>query len=174
MSNWCNVRLIVAGPRTAVLRFSRLAPLRRPSSIFEPDMLRGESAELSSSRVKRLKPNFLKKVYDFQVRHYSGIDHFRTVSRRYPVLRFVLVYGDPNANDYGSYFISRGRARSHRISGPHVEAVIARHGYTGEDGGDSDTDFWDVSFELMDLAEAHWKKSLVGKSLLGLVNGYRD
>jgi hypothetical protein len=57
--------LIVAGPRTAVLRFSRLAPLRRPSSIFEPDMLRGETAELSSSRVKHLKPNFLKKAYDF-------------------------------------------------------------------------------------------------------------
>jgi hypothetical protein len=40
---------------------------------------------------------------------------------------------------------------------------MARHGYTGEDGGDSDTDFWNASFELMDLAEAHWKKSLVGK-----------
>jgi hypothetical protein len=39
---------------------------------------------------------------------------------------------------------------------------MAKHGYTGEDGGDSDMDFWDASFELMDLAEAHWKKSLVG------------
>jgi hypothetical protein len=159
MANWCNVRLIIAGRRSEVLGFSRLARVR-PSSIFKGDMLWGETAKLSSTRVERLRPNLLKKVYDFQVRNDDGLEHFRGVSRQHPALRFVLVYADPNGDEYGSYFISRGRARSYAVSDRQVEAVMAKHNYTGADT-DSEEDYWGASFELMDLAEAHWQQSLV-------------
>jgi hypothetical protein len=161
MANWSNVQLVIAGRSASVLRFSRLARVR-PSSLFQPDMRQGEGGNLTSTRVAKLGSNLLKKAYSFQVRNDDGLQHFRRVSRRYPKLCFVLSYGDPNADDYGSYFILRGRARSYKLSDRLKEAVMARHGVTGDAEDDDDEwRFWDASSDLVDLAEAHWQKSML-------------
>ena len=158
MANWCNVRLIVVGKRLDVLRFARVCR-RRPSSIFEADMLQGEAQDLFSERATGLGPNLLKKLYVFQVRGDDGFNHFRNVSRQHPELRFVLVYGDPNCDDYGSYFLADGRARSYKISDSQKAGVMAKNSGADEDAPDSDEEdlrFYEASWELMDLAEAHW------------------
>jgi hypothetical protein len=163
MANWSNVRLLIAGRRSDVLCFSRLA-LARPSAVFESDMLAGEAQELFSERAERLDTNRLSKVYKFQVRNGDGIQHFRRVSRQHPALCFVLTYGDPNFDDYGSYFIFEGRVRKHNISNRRKAAVMASHGVTGKDDVDDVDDdwrFWEASRELMDLAEAHWQPSVL-------------
>src|SRR5689334_16753645 len=87
VSNWCNARLIVAGSRTEVLRFSRQSRAN-PSSIFEADMLVGETQDLFSERAKPMAPNLMKKVYKFQVSNDDGCAHFRIVSKQHPALRF--------------------------------------------------------------------------------------
>lgn len=40
---------------------------------------------------------------------------------------FRLNCRHPSANDYGSYFISRDRARSYRVSSSDMETVMAKH-----------------------------------------------
>jgi hypothetical protein len=155
MANWSNVRLIVAGPRADLLHFSHLAKTQ-PSSVFQPDMLEGESGELYACRARKIGPKALKKSYRFQMRNDDGHKHFRLISRQYPTLCFVLVYGDPNCDCYGSYFISRGRARNHELPGRVKEAVMAKHGVTEEYDEDEDWRFWFASWELLDVAEGYW------------------
>jgi hypothetical protein len=158
MANWSNVRLTIAGRRPDVLAFSRLTRAR-PSAVFESDMLEGEAQELFSERAERLGRNLLKKVYKFQVRNGDGLKHFRLVSRQHPRVCFVLTYGDPNCDDYGSYFIFQGRARNHKLSARQKNAVMASHGVSND--SDEDWRFWEASWELMDLAEAHWRQSVL-------------
>jgi hypothetical protein len=165
MANWCNARLIVAGRRGDVLSFSRLSRAR-PSALFEPDMLHGETDDLRSERVKKLEPDLAKKVYQFQIRNDDGREHFCQVSRQFPALCFVLVYFDPNNDPSGSYFIARGRARSYELPSQLQEAVMASHGltddvFTGEWNSDDESRYWEASWELMDLAEAHWQKTVL-------------
>jgi hypothetical protein len=122
-------------------------------------MLQGEAQDLFSERAAEVGPNLLKKVYTFQVRGDDGLSHFRSISRQHPDLRFVLVYGDPNCDDYGSYFLIRGRARSYRLSDRQKAKVMVKHGCADDAGGDTDEGefgFWEASWELMDLAETHW------------------
>lgn len=169
MANWCNAQLIVAGQRRDVLRFSRIARAQ-PSSLFKPDMLHGEAQDLFAERMEKLQPDLAKKAYIFQIRNDDGLEHFRLVSRDFPALCFVLVYFDPNNDPSGSYFISRGRARKYFVPVELHEAVMARHGITEDsyDKWDSDDErhYWEASWELMELAEAHWQDTVL-KALRG-------
>jgi hypothetical protein len=158
MANWCNARLLVAGRREEVLSFSRLARVR-PLAVFGPDMMHGETADLGSARIATLGPGLAKKVYRFQIRNDDGQEHFCWVSRQFQALRFVLVYFDPNNDPSGSYFIAGGRARSYELPTQLQEAVMAKHGVTED--SDDDGGYWEASWELMDLAEAHWQKALL-------------
>jgi hypothetical protein len=165
MADWCNVRLIAVGARVQVLRFARVCRVRS-SSVFKPDMLRGEGQALSSERATGLGDGQLEKIYTFQVRNDDGLNHFRSVSRQYPDLRFILVYEASHCDEYGSYLLARGRARTYRIPDRQKEEVMVRHGITEDFVMDSDDKYFrytEVWWELMDLAEAHWN-SLVGRA----------
>ena len=159
MSNWCNAHLIVAGRRSAVLRFSRLSRVR-PSALFGLYMLEGEGGDLQSERIKTLEPGFATKEYTFQICNDDGRTHFTRLSRQFPTLDFVVVFFDPNNSPIcGSFFISRGRARSYVVPEEVETAVFAKHGYT-EDSNDDDG-FWEASWELEELAKAHWQQTLI-------------
>lgn len=158
MANWCNARLIVAGRRSDVLSFSRLSRVR-PFSMFGPDMLHGEADDLRSERIKTLEPGFAKKEYRFQIRNDDGRKHFCRLSRKFPTVCFVLVYFDANSPPSGSFFISRGRALSYELPVQLHEAVMARHG--ASEDSDNDWGYCEASWELMDLAEAHWQQTVI-------------
>jgi hypothetical protein len=161
MANWVNARLIVVGRRDDVQRFARVAR-ERTSTLFSPDMASGEGDDLHAERMEALERGFAKKEYRFQIRNDDGRTHFGRVSKGHPELFFVLVYFDPNVPPSGSFFISRGRARSHVLPDRLMDAVMAKHGVVDNSDDDSDDDirYWEASWELMDLAEAHWKKAL--------------
>lgn len=158
MANWCDVRLIVIGLRAEVLGFSRLTR-SRPESFFERGMLEGEGKAPFSERAQRLGPNHLKKMYEFQVRNGNGYEHIRLASRDYPALGFILVYGDLNVDEYGSYFIQCGRARSYHLSFRQKGAMWARHDATTNEEIDEDERLSQVCKEMMEMAEAHWKQA---------------
>jgi len=122
-------------------------------------MLHGEGADLHSERIEVLKPHFAKKAYTFQICDDDGRSHFCRLSRQFPALCFVLVYFDPNNDPSGSFFISRGRTRSYELPGELTEAVMRKHGITGDDY--DDCSYWEASWELMDLAETHWGPVLI-------------
>ena len=124
-------------------------------------MLVGETQELFSERAAPLGPDRSAKKYIFQGCGDEGVAHFQNLSRSYPCLRFVLVYGWDD-HSFGSYYISKGRTRSYLVSDLLVEKVMAKHGVD-----DNPNDEWPYGFEmdaekeLMDLAEVHWQKSLL-------------
>ena len=153
MANWINARLIATGPRDAVLAFAAAAHVQT-KRVFRPDMLIGEAVPLRRDRVERVADGLYRKRYIFQVRNSTGEEHFTRVSKRYPRLSFVLVYGDPNGDSYGSALIARGERQEYVISARQARAVWRKHRVTDED--DDDSRFWEASWELMDLAEAHW------------------
>ncbi|MGH8546713.1 MAG: hypothetical protein ACREX3_24480, partial [Gammaproteobacteria bacterium] len=158
MANWCNARLIVSGRRRAVLEFSRRAR-SKPSSFFRGDMLVGEDGGLSADRIENLEKGLAQKVYRFQVRNDDGCDHFRSLSKSYDHLRFVLVFGDPSSGTFGSYFIRKGYSREYLIPEEIKQTVMTKHGVDHD--SDDDLPYWEASWELMDLAQAHWQR-LIG------------
>lgn len=166
MANWCNVRLVLSGLRSAVLEFSRRAR-SRPSSYFEPDMLAGEAQELFSERIRNLDKSLYQKVYKFQVRNDDGRNHFQELSKQHTNLCFVLVYADPASGDFGSYLIRQGRTRKYSIPQKTKEAVMAKHGVDYD--YDDDSPYWEASWELMDLAHDHWRGSILTKMKRSLV-----
>ena len=95
-----------------------------------------------------------RKRYVFQVRNDTGEEHFTRVSKRYRRLSFVVVYGDPNGDCYGSALIAKGERQEYVISPRQARAVWRKHKVTLED--EDEWRFWEASWELMDLAEAHW------------------
>jgi hypothetical protein len=124
-------------------------------------MLHGEGDDLRSERIETLEPGLAKKVYRFQVRNDDGHEHFCQVSRRFPTLCFVLVYWDPHNPPSGSFLIARGRARRYELPDEVCEAVMARHGYSADSDDGDEWRYWEASWELMDLAEAHWQRALM-------------
>ena len=90
----------------------------------------------------------------FQVRNDTGLAHFVRVSKRYRRLSFVLVFGDPNGDAYGSARIARGEAQEFEVTKRQARAVWRKHKVTLED--DDEWRFWEASWELMDIAEAQW------------------
>jgi hypothetical protein len=149
--------------------FKRLFPLRRrrrPSSVFGPDMLHGADGGLRSERIETVAPGLAKKVYRFQIRNDDGRQYFCLISRGHPALCFVLVYFDPDNEPSGTYFIRRGRARRYDVPAHLQEALMAKHGITGEVfdaewSAEDESSYWEASWELMDLAEAHWERTLL-------------
>jgi hypothetical protein len=130
-------------------------------------MLVGETQGMFSERGTPIRPDLLEKKYIFQVRSCDeeGHEHFRKVSRSYPNLRFVYVFGWDGWNEYsyGSYLICRGHVRSYRVSVRLVKKAMAKHGVDDNPNGE-----WpyqpeiDAETELMDLAETHWQRSCSG------------
>ena len=159
MATWCNARLIVVGRSADVACFRRLAHAR-PSAVFRQDMLVGEAQDLFSERATPFDPGCTQKGYYFQARGEEGLDHFRDLSRFFPALSFVLVYGwDDRA--YGSHYIFRGHARSYTVSTRFAEETMSKYGV--EEGPDGEWPYDEerqAECELMDLAEGYWGKLL--------------
>lgn len=153
MANWTNVRLIAVGSRDAVAAFAAAShdPTRR---IFRPDMLYGEAHPPRRDRMERVAEGVHRKQFRLQARNGAGIDHFARVSKRYRRLTFIVVFGDPNADVYGSARIRRGETEDYHLPRRTANAVWRKHKVTLED--DDDWRFWEASWELMDIAEAHW------------------
>ncbi len=141
----------------------------RPSDIFAPDMLYGESKELSARRMESLGQGLCQKEYEFDVRNDDGRRHFRRISRGYPSLYFVLVYHCPNGEEHGSYLIRGGRSRSYLLASassaiPHgeepLESMFSKHGYDYENADENDYEnewrYYEASSELMDQSQMRW------------------
>jgi hypothetical protein len=153
VANWINARLIATGPRDAVLAFAEAAR-DETKRVFRAGMLVGEATPLRRDRAERVADGVYRKRFVFQVRNSTGEEHFTRVSKRYRRLSFVLVYGDPNGDAYGSALIARGERQEYVLSARQARAVWRRHKVTLED--EDEWRFWEASWKLMDLAEAHW------------------
>jgi hypothetical protein len=160
MANWVNARLLADGPRDAVLAFGA-ATRDETNRIFRADMLVGEATPPRRDRVKRVGDGIYRKGFVFQVRNDTGERHFTRVSKRYRRLSFVLVYGDPNSDTYGAAHIARGELQDYVVSARQAHAVWRKHKVTLED--EDERRFWEASWELMDLAEAHWTSKWLTK-----------
>jgi hypothetical protein len=181
MGSWCNARLVVVGRSIDVTRFRRLAgvpvariavtPLTpsaedRASRVFRGDMLVGEAQGLFCERATRIGKDRLEKIYFFQASDEDGHEHFRDLSRLWLALRLVYVYGWDSWNEYsyGSHLICRGYIHSYHVPIQLVEKAMVKHGVD-----DNPNNEWpyqpevDAETELMDLAQAHWKESLLRK-----------
>ena len=153
MANWVNARLLADGPRDAVLAFAA-ATRDETKRIFRADMLVGEATPPRRDRVKRVADGIYRKAFVFRVRNDTGERHLTRVSKRYRRLSFVLVYGDPNSDTYGAAHIARGELEDYVISARQARTVWRKHKVTLDD--EDEWRFWEASWELMDLAEAHW------------------
>lgn len=153
MANWINARLLATGPRDSVLAFAAAAH-DETKRVFRADMLVGEAVPVRRDRAERVDDGLYRKRFLFQVRNDTGEEHFTRVSKRYRRLSFVLVYGDPNGDAYGSALIARGERQEYVISARQAGAIWRKHKVTLED--DDEWRFWEASWELMDLAEAKW------------------
>ena len=70
--------------------------------------------------------------------------------------------GRTDENSYGSYFISRGDVRGYRVPLRLLQKARVKHGV--DNNSDEEWPYepeMDAEVEVMDLAEAHWRKSLV-------------
>jgi hypothetical protein len=153
MANWTNARLIVTGPRDAVVAFAAAAR-DETKRVFRGDMLAGEAVPLRKHRAERVGEGVYRKRFIFQIRNDYGVQHFVRVSKRYRRLTFVLVFGDPNGDYYGSARIARGEGQEFEVTPRQARAIFRKHKVTLED--EDEWRFWEASWELMDLAEAHW------------------
>lgn len=157
MANWSNARLLALGPRDAVLAFAA-ASRHEAKRIFLPDMLVGEAAPLRRGQLERVADGHYRKRFTFQIRNSIGLEHFTRVSKRHRRLSFVLVSADPNEDFYGSALIARGSAETFVVSDGQIRAIHRKHRVTLND--DDEWRFWEASWALMDLAEAHWTAKL--------------
>jgi hypothetical protein len=153
MANWINARLIATGPRDAVQAFAAAAR-DETKRVFRADMLAGEAVGLRRERAERAGEGLYRKRFIFQIRNDYGVEHFVRVSKRFRRLSFVLVFGDPNGDTYGSARIARGEAEKYVVTPRQARAIWRKHKVTLED--EDEWRFWEASWELMDLAEAHW------------------
>lgn len=153
MANWINARLLATGPRDAVLAFAAAAR-DETKWVFRADMLVGEASPVRRDRAERVGDGLYRKRFLFQVRNSTGLEHFVRVSKRYRRLSFVLVFGDPHTDSYGSALIARGEAQEYDVTDRQTHAIFRKHRVTDED--EDDWRFWEASWELMYLAEAHW------------------
>jgi hypothetical protein len=184
VANWSNVRLIVVGPPRHVERFRKLARpyvadakkpppwLRRgkrqvfdpPDPLFTPDMLHGEGGDLFEEPVRRIGRHRLRAEYKFQARNDDGVEHFSDVSLRFPDLRFLVVWGDPNADSFGSAYVRNGAVTAYEVGDRRRGAIYNRHRREyGREFPDDDDDLfeWDAFSEMMDVAENRWRSVLM-------------
>lgn len=159
MSNWCNVSLKVYGSKHAVVNFAKKVRQRK-HSYFRPDMLHGEGGELASERLRAISPSLAEKWYRFQVRNDDGLEHFKRISVLHPTLRFILVYGDSSCDSFGSYLIDRSKVQNFELSSEKISEIYRKHLGDDEDSYE-DWKFWEANWEMMDIAENHWKPKLL-------------
>lgn len=152
MSNWTNCRLLVVGPKTAVIRFARMARAK-PCPVFAPDMLCGEGKDLTADRMERVGPHQYQKCYQFQTADDDGIGHFQSISRIYPGINLLLVFADPNSGEVGSCFLHAGRARHYILPGKKLDVIFTLHGYDHE-ADDNEVEYWEALGAAMDAAQA--------------------
>ena len=119
MANWCNLRLSVFGLPDEIAAFRKAAGRAKgrinteKSTVFLPEMERGESGDLTAYEPERFGRRFQRVEYTLQGRNTDHADHFRDVSERYPSLAFVLTFGDPNADAHtAAIYSSGGRSES--------------------------------------------------------------
>jgi hypothetical protein len=177
MANWCNLQLSVFGPPGQIAAFRKAAGRLKgrvdttKSSIFLPEMERGESGDLTAYEPKPFARRFQRAEYTFQGRNNDYGDYFRDISDRWHELAFVLTFGDPNADAHGSHLFLAGDqriwgipVRLHRqLMRKHFKrrGLINSRGHMDYDADDSDRAEWDAYFEMMDIAAAHWDRKVV-------------
>lgn len=162
VANWCNVRLVVVGTRKNVDRFKDAAR-RRIETYFTPDMLEGESRDLSADRMCKAGQVRWQKTYRFQVRNGDGRQHFTRISKQYPHLWFILAFGDPNNDDNGSCLIRNGHGRTFIISNRAKDAVYRKHRHDpDDDSNENENRYWEAQSEMVDIAEQHWWSKIPG------------
>lgn len=162
MSNWANIRLVVLGKHSDVVRFSRAVPVNRPSPVFANYMLEGEGGELHAERLKRRAPTVSEKVYNFQLPNDDGREHFKTISKNHPKLHFILVFFDPNCDERGSYLIHKGRSRQFLLLSEPWDKILQKHGYVyDDDSDDNEWVYWEASWEAMDICQERWERRFV-------------
>ena len=177
MANWCNLQLSVFGPADQLEAFRKAAGRlegrvdTRRSSVFLPEMERGESGDLTSHAPKPFGRRFQRAEYTLQGRNDDYGDHFREISEQYPALVFVLTYGDPNADAHGSHLLLAGRqriwgvpARLHReLMRKHYKrrGLVNSRGHMDYEADDSGMAEWDAYFEMMDVAAARWDATVL-------------
>ena len=155
MADWGNYRLIVHGRRESVSDFSRRYPVRQSSKVWGPFYI-GEVGELSAERIRSTSGGLARKAYVFQASRNDPTEHFKSLSRLEPDLVFVLVNAWPNSDSYGSELIQRGSVKLYWIPQRLKIKVMAQHGVADIVDDDDEERYWEASWELMDLAEAHW------------------
>jgi hypothetical protein len=163
MANWCNARLIAVGPRERVEAFAAIAR-HDAARIFRADMLVSESSPVRRDRTERVADGTYRKRFYFQVRYDTGLQHFVRISKRHRRPSFILVFGDPNVDEYGSALISRGKARQHTVTRRQADVIWKKHGVDENLDDEDEWRFWDGFADLMDLAEAHWTPVLAPPS----------
>src|SRR5687768_10982636 len=121
MANWSNLRLIVTGSPDDIALFRRAAGAlegridTKNSTVFRPEMEFGEGGDLQADEVTVFRRVYRQTSYLFQGRNTDYVDHFKTVSCKFPTLACVLVWSDPNGDSQGSYLLLNGRTRQWEV-----------------------------------------------------------
>lgn len=177
MANWCNLRLSVFGARGELPAFRKAAGRLKGrinterSTIFLPEMERGESGDLTAYEPEPFGRLFQRADYTFQGRNDDYANYFRETSVRWPSLGFVLTFGDPNADAHGSHLLLNGRQRTWVIPAKLHRELMRKHykrwglvnsrGRMDYDAEDADWAEWDAYFEMMDIAAEHWNPQVL-------------
>lgn len=172
MANWCNLRLSVLGAPGDLAPFRRAAGALKgrintsKSTIFTAEMERGESRDLEAEEVSPFGRRFQRAEYLFQGRNDDHADHFREVSARFPLLAFVLTFGDPNSDWHGSHLFLAGRQRTWEVGVRLRRQLMMKRyrkwklldarGHVNYDAADADWAEWEAYFEMMHIAAVHW------------------
>ena len=128
-------------------------------------MEEGEGRDLEAEPIKRLGAGFAKREYLFQAPNDDGVSHFRSVSKQFPGLYFVLGIADPNADAFGSAYIRVGKASRYWIGDRRQRTTMTRALERNGLNRNSDDDalFW-VEAEAFDdmiaLAIRRWQRPL--------------
>lgn len=85
-----------------------------------------------------------------------GIEIIRGLTKEWINAKFLV--SKKFENKFGSYFIRQGHIPKYLIPQKTKEAVMAKHGVDYD--SDNDSPYWEASWELMDLAQDHWQKSM--------------
>ena len=169
MANWLNLRLEVSGPLSAVRKFRRSAG-RPPSAVFPEDLAVGEGGDFGADPIQPFGSVFKTAPYRFQGCNDDYVEHFAAVSRSFPDLAFVLVYSDPNGDSHGSYLVLNGRRRRWELPVRVKKEILKRkykragvvddRGRVDYDADEADFAEWEAFWEMMDVAEAHWRQDV--------------
>lgn len=177
MADWANVRMMATGPVRAVNTLrreakpfvvfangSRNAYLPREllgvDALFDVEMLRGEGGNLFEHSYKRLAVGAVLQ-FGFQTARVDEVAHFKTVSKRFPTLRFVVGWRYPSGDETGSAFISKGRAKKRRLSRKKAKEIYSK--FIPDPDAESDDTFWlewEADEEMLDHCMELWNAEI--------------